>query len=1254
MGGSMPSGDCLSGLAVAVFEDGTGRIDLGTELEDAGSTVHRVRLGQDGTDPRPVERFISEVLEGEYDDVVFSNAQGVRLVCEFARQLGKLTPFIEALRSVRLLARGRRTARALAEFGLHPSLRTPTEDPDELRAFVREVAMAGRLVALQPLRSEEAEVLVESFGQSGASVRVVSNAMGVDVVANELIERLEAGTLDAIVFASVSQVTWLFDSAQVSGRSTDLDRGLRAVTVIAVEAAAEALRQRGYAPRLVAARSLAVASGREIADVLSGNMGEARPEARRGRRHEQRIVVVGNGMVSHKFCETLSDLDPRRRLSITVLGEERLPAYDRVNLTSYFSGKPAEDLLLADEDWYRDRGVRLRLDTRVARIDRFRRTVILTTGEQVPFDVLVLATGSAPFVPPVPGLERPGVFVYRTLDDLDAIRAYASKSKRAAVIGGGLLGLEAAKAVHDQGLETHVVEFAARLMPRQLDASGAGLLARRIRELGVEVHLGKKTTRVTGEARATGLRFSDGGRLDVDLVIVSAGIRPRDELARDAGLLVGERGGVVVDDRLRSSDPQIFAIGECAVHRGNVYGLVAPGYEQARALARGLAGEEATFTGADTSTKLKLLGVDVASFGDPFLDETTKRSIVYEDLLQGIFKKLVLSDDGRQLVGGILVGDASQFASLVHVMRSRQQLPERPETLILGQTGLAGGGVEIGDGAQICSCNAVDKAAIVSAVKDGAHGVDAVKRCTKAGTGCGGCVPMVTDIVTATLRAVGKAVKPRLCEHFDYTRQELFEIVRVKGIRTFPELVAQYGTGSGCEVCKPTAASILASTYNEPILNHGALQDTNDRFLANIQRGGLYSVVPRVPAGEITPDKLIKLGEVAKRYGLYTKITGGQRVDLFGAKLSDLPRIWEELIQAGFESGHAYGKAMRTVKSCVGSTWCRYGVQDSVALAIRIEHRYKGIRAPHKLKSAVSGCIRECAEAQGKDFGLIATEQGYNLYVCGNGGAKPRHADLLASDVDADTAIRYIDRFLMFYIRTADKLTRTSVWLDKMEGGLEHLRAVIVDDSLGICEQLEKDMTALVASYQCEWAGVVADPEKRSRFRVVSGQDPQDHSIELVEERGQRRPASWPNALFSERANEAGPHQWVRAGAVSDFPEDAGLAIVHGDRRIAVFNFASRGEWYAVDNRCPHMGDQVLARGILGDQCGTPKVACPMHKKTFSLESGRCLTDEEHAVATYPVRVEEGEVFVELPGAASDLISPDRLTRRQTAATAAE
>lgn len=964
---------------------------------------------------------------------------------------------------------------------------------------------------------------------------------------------------------------------------------------------------------------------------------------------QRTIVVIGNGMVGLRFCEKLVEFDSQRQFRIVTFCEEPRAAYDRVGLTSFFAHRDAEKLMLARLDWYRDNGVELHLGDRAVAIDRDDKTVSSVKGIEIDYDAVVLATGSYPFVPPIPGVDKTGVFVYRTIEDLERIIEYGKKSKTAAVIGGGLLGLEAAKATWDLGLQTHVIEFAPRLMPRQIDDAGSGILTDQIESLGVRVHLNTATQEIHGNGRVERMEFGNGDSLDVDMIIVSAGIRPRDELARECNLQVGERGGIMVNDRLQTTDPDIYAVGEVALHSGRIYGLVAPGYEMAEIVAKNFCGGDEKFNGTDLSTKLKLMGVEVANFGDHENEDAVP--LTREDPFSGVYKKLLFNREGTRLLGGILVGDASEFGPLSIMARSEQDLPCPPGDLIGGGGSASLGGVDdMPDDAQICSCNNVTKGQICSAIEneDLASPAD-VKQCTRAGSGCGGCMPLVQDLFNSQMKALGREVCNHLCQHFPYSRTELFAIVKAKGLQTFHEVLKECGSGNGCEICKPAVTSILAGLWNEYILRpaHQTLQDSNDRFLANTQRNGTYSVIPRVPGGEITPDQLIVLGEVANRYNLYTKITGGQRVDLFGASIQDLPAIWEELIAAGFESGHAYGKALRTVKSCVGTTWCRYGVQDSVGFAIRLEHRYKGIRAPHKVKMAVSGCTRECAEAQGKDVGLIATENGYNIYVCGNGGTNPRHAELLVADVDEETAIRIIDRFFIYYIMSAEKLTRTSVWCEKLEGGVDHIRDVVVDDTLNIASELEQMMQNLVDSYQCEWTTTVQDPERRRWFRQFVNTDETEPTIEIISERGQTRPGDWPGELVSlgqfqsleerrfdiegRRASDLQDTRWVPVGRADDFPIDGGATIKYGRVQIAVFNFASRGEWYASQNMCPHRKAFVLSRGIIGDDSGVPKIACPLHKKTFSLKSGQSLQDEEYNIRTFPVKVEDGSVYLNLP-----------------------
>ncbi|MDL9936789.1 nitrite reductase large subunit NirB [Gordonia sp. ABSL1-1] len=814
------------------------------------------------------------------------------------------------------------------------------------------------------------------------------------------------------------------------------------------------------------------------------------------------VVVVGHGMVGHRFVQTLRERDITGAWRVEIVCEESDPAYDRVGLSSYVGAWERDSLALAGNAYAGDAAVTTHLSERATDIDRAGRRVVTSSGREIAYDALVLATGSYAFVPPVPGHDNEKCFVYRTLDDLDGIRTAATAAGPGAhgvVVGGGLLGLEAANALKLMGMVPHVVEFAPRLMPVQVDDGGGSVLANLVTDLGLHVHTGVGTAGIADNADGgLTVTLSDDSQIDAALVVFSAGVRPRDELARAAGLPVGPRGGVLTDVGGATEDEAIFAIGEVAAVEGVCYGLVAPGYSTAEVVADRLLGGDAVFPGADLSTKLKLLGVDVASFGDAMGTTENALEIVYHDPVAGKYAKIVLSDDAKTLLGGILVGDASAYAMLKPMVG--REIPGDPAALII-PAGSGGSGVGIDalpDDAEICSCNGVSKGTICSAIADGSCDIAAIKGCTNAGTTCGGCVPSIK----ALLESSGVELSKSLCEHFAQSRAELFEIVAVTGIRTFSGLIDRYGTGQGCEICKPTVASILASTSSDHILDgeQAALQDTNDHFLANLQKNGSYSVVPRMPGGEVTGEQLIVIGEIARDFGLYTKVTGGQRIDLFGARVDQLPEIWRRLVDAGMESGQAYGKSLRTVKSCVGSTWCRYGVQDSVGMAVRLETRYRGLRSPHKIKFGVSGCARECAEARGKDVGVIATEHGWNLYVAGNGGQSPKHAQLLASGVDDETLVAYIDRYLMFYIRTADRLQRTAPWLESLEGGLDHLKAVVCDDSLGLAADLEAAMERHVDGYQDEWAAVLADEEKLKRFvSFVNAPDEVDETIRFTE-----------------------------------------------------------------------------------------------------------------------------------------------------------
>lgn len=833
------------------------------------------------------------------------------------------------------------------------------------------------------------------------------------------------------------------------------------------------------------------------------------------------IIVVGNGMVGYKFCEKFVSQEASKDFKITVFGEEPRPAYDRVHLSEFFENQDAKALEMAPKAWYDEHEINLITGQRVADINRLSKTITTANDENFSYDYLVLATGSSPFVPPIKGVEKEGVFVYRTIEDLEAMLAYAAKLKlekphaRAAVLGGGLLGLEAGKAVMDMGLEPHIVEFANKLMPRQLDSRSSQVLKLKLESIGLNIHLGKATNQILGNGAITGMEFGEDDMLEVDMLVISAGIRPRDELGKSSGLKVGVRGGIVVNNKMQTSDENIYAIGEIALYNQMIYGLVAPGYDMADIAVKQILKQSEFLmpSSIDMSTKLKLIGVDVASFGEPFMPASKGHSIIFENKKQNLYKRINVSLDGKSLLGGILVGDASDYNMLHQVYLNGMAIPEDPSQLILpaSEGGSSFGSVlDLPDTAQVCSCESVSKGDICCSITNGesTNFADVVVK-TKATSGCGGCKPMVTDLVNETLKSLGKEVKETICEHFDFSRQELYDLIKINKVPDYQKALNLFGEGHGCETCKPLVASIFASVTMETANRQPAIQDTNDRFLANIQRNGTYSVVPRVAGGEITPDQLITIGAVAKKYDLYTKITGGQRIDLFGAQVHELPLIWKELIDAGFESGHAYGKSLRTVKSCVGSTWCRYGMHESVTFAIEIEKRYRGLRSPHKFKGGVSGCIRECAEARGKDFGLIAVEGGWNLYVCGNGGATPKHAVLLAEQLDDETVVKYLDRFLMYYIRTAGPLVRTAPWLDKLDGGLDYLKQVVIEDSLGIADALEAEMKGLINSYECEWKQAIESPEIMKRFKHFVNSDDTDDNIEFVPMRDQKMPKVW-------------------------------------------------------------------------------------------------------------------------------------------------
>jgi len=992
-----------------------------------------------------------------------------------------------------------------------------------------------------------------------------------------------------------------------------------------------------------------------------------------------KIAVIGGGMVGQRMVEKLLEYGGDK-LEISLYAEEVYNPYDRVNLTKYFNTRDPADLEFQPTQWYKDNNVNLVTGDKVESVDTEGKTFTTASGFKVSYDKIILATGSYAWVPPIKGKDSTGVFVYRTIRDLENIYTYIKEQgvKKGVVIGGGLLGLEAAKVLEGCGIDTTVIDHGPVLMGRQLDMTGGKILVREIEKIAtVLTSTATKQIECDDTGRLCGISFSKPEGLEprtCKIMIIATGIRPRDELARTIkSIEVHPRGGIVVDDQFHTTAKDIYAVGECALHRGRIYGLIAPCYAMVEVLAKEITGKDpkAIWEQGDMSTKLKLMGVDVATFGEYQTTEKDKegfQSLSYHDPFEGVYRRLFFNLKGTQLLGGMLVGDASDYNQMAMLAKSTKPLKVSPSDLILPPSKAGAGAVQLGvedmdDDAQICSCNDVSKGDICTAIADGCCTVKKLGMCTKAGSGCGGCKPMVKKILNHQLQQLGVEVNNYVCEHFKYSRAEIYHIAKVKKIKSYEELYLSHGIGGnpdGCEICKPTAASIFASLWNEHILQskHRVIQETNDQFLANIQRGGTYSVIPRVPGGEITPERLIVLGEVAKKYSLYTKITGGQRVDLLGAPKSLLPSIWKDLIDAGFESGHAYGKALRTVKSCVGSTWCRYGMRDSTGFAIQLEKRYRGIRSPHKLKGGVSGCVRECAEAQGKDFGLIATSDGYNIYVCGNGGSRPKHALLLISGVQEADCIKYLDRFLMFYISTADKLQRTARWMEALEGGMDYLKEVIIEDKLGIAEELEKQMSFLVNTYKCEWTEVVNDPAKQQIFRdyvgksipQLSGMDKdissskkghikislEQQGIEFIPQRDQQRPVNWPKMqeaypkipTLEVKTTDA---RWIEVAQVSDVPLNGGVTVKYGNVQIAVYNFHSRGQWYAVQNMCPHRNALVLSSGLIGDMNGIPKVACPLHKKPFNLESGEALDGTDFSLIVFPIQIVESHIELYLP-----------------------
>jgi nitrite reductase (NADH) large subunit len=917
-------------------------------------------------------------------------------------------------------------------------------------------------------------------------------------------------------------------------------------------------------------------------------------------------------MAAQRFLEIIAEQPSIENMfnEIMIIGDEGQAAYDRVNILNELHTNDPHALGFTPPAFQGSLNVSYMLNNKAVALDLQHDQVILRDNTVLGYDSLVLATGADAVFPPIPQAKAAGCFSLRTLADVRAIRAHTATSDNAIIVGGGLLGIEAAKHFHQIRKKVSLIECGPYLMPLQMDSEGAKIITHVLQSMNVDVFTNTlvEEVLVTGP-RATGVRLSSGATLSSDFILFATGIRPRDALAREAGLAVAPKGGIIVDNYCRTSKPNVYAIGDCALMNNLVYGLIAPAYLMAEAVAKGLSRNQTQKVELPPfCAKLKFEHCDTVSFGDSRGVTPGAKVAVMSLPAQNLYRKLVTNSQGTKLLGGILVGDTSKYSDLLHYMNSQLSIgdnlfklltPTQPEQQSPSPAS------STPDDAIICSCRSIRKRDIIRAVhEEGCVEIGQIKLKTKAGTGCGGCLPAISEVLAQELKKKGVAVRNMICEHFAMTRKELFALIQQHKHRSFDTVLAQHGKGEGCEICKPLVASILASLWGDHILEAGlvSLQDTNDAFLANVQKDGTYSVVPRMPGGEISAEKLGVVAAIGEKYGLYTKITGGQRVDMFGASIDKLPDIWRDLVAHGFESGHAYGKSLRTVKSCVGQRWCRFGVQDSTWMAIELEHRYRGLRSPHKLKSGVSGCTRECAEAQSKDFGVIATQKGWNLYVCGNGGIKPQHAVLLAADLDATTLFKYIDRFLMFYIRTADRLERTATWLNNLSGGIDYLRKVVIEDCLGIGEQLERDLERLRAGYKCEWAETLNNPQKLKRFKT------------------------FVNAAPDAAATPATHGSWLDVCHVHDIEVNTGMCALVGTNHVALFRVrpqgASEEKIYAIDNYDPVSHLSILSRGLVGDKDGVLKVTSPIYKDSYALKTGSCLNNPSvAALRTYKTRV---------------------------------
>ena len=764
-----------------------------------------------------------------------------------------------------------------------------------------------------------------------------------------------------------------------------------------------------------------------------------------------KLVLIGNGMAGIRTLEELLKMAPDA-FEITVFGAEPHPNYNRILLTPVLSGEmQLEDIILNDWDWYRDNGITLHAGKQIVEIDRARRRVIASDGTEAAYDRLLIATGSNPFMLPIPGRELPGVVAYRDISDVDKMLAAAAQGGRAVVIGGGLLGLEAANGLLMRGMGVSVVHRNPWLMERQLDKVGGELLQKALEQRGMQFHLPKETEAVLGDDRVTGLRFKDGEEIPADLVVMAVGIRPNIELAKSAGIHC-ERG-IVVNDTMQTYDPKIYAVGECVQHRGQTYGLVAPLFEQAKVAANHLAEYgRMRYEGSVTSTKLKVTGIDLFSAGD-FMGGEDVEEVVLLDGAFGVYKKVLLKDN--KVVGSVLYGDTSIGPWLFQLLRESHDVGEIRAHLLFGETHLGDAGhaghnqaASLAESAEICGCNGVCKGTIVQAIREkGLFTLEEVRKQTKASSSCGSCTGLVEQLLASTLGGVyDQAPKKKpLCGCTELTHDEVRQAVIAEKLLSARQAFAFLGWKhpGGCSTCRPAVNYYVRTAWPAEGVDDAQMRFINERAHANIQKDGTYSVVPRIYGGVTSPAELKHIAEVAEQFAVpMVKFTGGQRLDLLGVKKEDLPAIWAAL---GTPSGHAYGKSLRTVKTCVGTDFCRFGTQDSTRMGIELERALEGMWSPHKVKLAASGCPRNCAESTIKDVGVIGVDSGWEIYVGGNGGMKVRAADLLCKVKTHEEVLEMSKAFLQLYRQEAHYLERTAPWIERV--GLEYVRAQVVEDA---------------------------------------------------------------------------------------------------------------------------------------------------------------------------------------------------------------